>query len=375
RESLFAPSAWRGTLLAGPRSLRALLAGAAVGAVVGGIAGKIAHKWYESSAQLAVIPIEDPTQPGNALEGASATLPMMAAVIQTGPAADEVIESLGLAQVYRTLTVPQSRAALWSHVVVTSDRRSGIVRITAEDADPKRARDRRESRRPRHALPPDPAAAQCRDASARPHQFDRRADRVPCPLASEPARAARHRRHRGVGARMAGRAGARASPRAATDTDVSSGTTSLTIRGNAMRMRLLAGLVALWPAIATAQQIGGAAPAAEARPGEAPLSLAGTIDAATYVLGPGDRLLVELWGLQEESREVEVNAEGRLLVPRIGMFAASGTTLASVHEELVLRMKSAYPRLNTNLTLSRPRTFTVYVVGAVVKPGSYRATP
>src|SRR5439155_23972404 len=141
RESLFAPSAWRGTLLAGPRSLRALLAGAAVGAVVGGIAGKIAHKWYESSAQLAVIPIEDPTQPGNALEGASATLPRMAAVIQTGAAAEEVIESLGLAQVYRTVTVPQSRAALWSHVVVTSDRRSGIVRITAEDADPKRARD------------------------------------------------------------------------------------------------------------------------------------------------------------------------------------------------------------------------------------------
>ena len=142
-----------------------------------------------------------------------------------------------------------------------------------------------------------------------------------------------------------------------------------------MRMRLLAGLVALWPAIATAQQIGGAAPAAEARPGEAPLSLAGTIDAATYVLGPGDRLLVELWGLQEESREVEVNAEGRLLVPRIGMFAASGRTLASVREEVVRRLKSAYPRLNTNLTLSRPRTFTVYVVGAVVKPGSYRATP
>jgi polysaccharide biosynthesis/export protein len=142
-----------------------------------------------------------------------------------------------------------------------------------------------------------------------------------------------------------------------------------------MRMRLLAGLLALGPAIATAQQSGGAAAGTEGRSVEAPLSLAGTIDAATYVLGPGDRLLVELWGLQEESREVEVNAEGRLLVPRIGMFAASGRTLGSVREEVVRRLKSVYPRLNTSLTLSRPRTFTVYVVGAVVKPGSYRATP
>jgi uncharacterized protein involved in exopolysaccharide biosynthesis len=112
-----------------------------IGVVLGGLAGAAAHKWYESSAQLAVIPSEDPTQPGNPLEGASAALPMMAGVMQTGPAADQVIESLGLGQVYGTSTVAQARAAFWSHVSVTSDRRSGIVRITAEDTDPRRARD------------------------------------------------------------------------------------------------------------------------------------------------------------------------------------------------------------------------------------------
>jgi uncharacterized protein involved in exopolysaccharide biosynthesis len=121
--------------------LPALLLGGLVGAVLGGLAGAVAHKWYESSAQLAVIPIEDPTQSGNPLEGASAALPMLTAVIQTGPAADEVIESLGLARVYQTGSVAKSRAAFWGHVSVTSDRRSGIVRITAEDDDPKRARD------------------------------------------------------------------------------------------------------------------------------------------------------------------------------------------------------------------------------------------
>jgi uncharacterized protein involved in exopolysaccharide biosynthesis len=127
--------------LAGPGALRALLIGGVVGAILGGIVGAVVQRWYESSAQLAVSPSEDPTHPGNPFEGASAALPMLTALVQTGPAADEVIERLGLARVYRTGSVAQSRAAFWRHVTVTSDRRAGIVRITAEDGDPKRARD------------------------------------------------------------------------------------------------------------------------------------------------------------------------------------------------------------------------------------------
>jgi hypothetical protein len=134
------PAVWRGVHIWGSASLPAVLLGGVVGVILGGFAGVAAQKWYESSAQLAVIPIEDPTHQGNPLEGASAALPMMAAVMQTGPAADEVIGAFGLADVYQTGTVAQSRAAFWSHVSVTADRRSGIIRITAEDADPKRAR-------------------------------------------------------------------------------------------------------------------------------------------------------------------------------------------------------------------------------------------
>jgi polysaccharide export outer membrane protein len=140
-----------------------------------------------------------------------------------------------------------------------------------------------------------------------------------------------------------------------------------------MSRRVLAGLVALLPVAAAGQR----APetTAEPSPAEPPLSLAGAIDAATYVVGPGDKLVVALWGLQEETREIEVNAEGRLLVPRIGMFSASGRTLGALRDEVVRRLKVVYPRLNTSLTLSKPRTFTVYVVGAVARPGAYPATP
>src|SRR4051812_20755236 len=122
-------------------SCRALLLGAFGGAIVAGLGAMRIQGTYSSSAQLAVVPIEDPTHSGNALEGATAALPMLAAVMQTGPAADEVINSLGLASVYKSGSVVESRAAFWKHVSVTSDRRSGIVKIVAEDSNAKRARD------------------------------------------------------------------------------------------------------------------------------------------------------------------------------------------------------------------------------------------
>src|SRR5581483_7934899 len=49
-----------------------------------------------------------------------------------------------------------------------------------------------------------------------------------------------------------------------------------------------------------------------ASPGTA---LEGAIDPQHYLVGPGDRLLVELWGMHDLTVEVEVNAEGRLVVP------------------------------------------------------------
>jgi len=135
-------------------------------------------------------------------------------------------------------------------------------------------------------------------------------------------------------------------------------------------------LFALLPALASAQQRASEpVSAAPTDASESRLIFSGAVDPKTYIVGPGDKLTVEVWGLQEESKEVEVNAEGRLLVPRIGMFAAAGKTLAALHDEVVQRLKAVYPRLNTNLTLSRLRTFSVYVVGAVGRPGSYPATP
>lgn len=104
-------------------------------------------------------------------------------------------------------------------------------------------------------------------------------------------------------------------------------------------------------------------------------TLEGSIDPTRYIVGPGDRLRVELWGLQELQAEIEVTAEGSLVVPRAGVFDAGGHTLASLRAAVEKRLRTLYPRLASSLTLSRPRTFAVHVTGAVARPGTYSAMP
>ena len=101
----------------------------------------------------------------------------------------------------------------------------------------------------------------------------------------------------------------------------------------------------------------------------------GAIDGERYLVGPGDRMLVELWGMHDLTAEVVVNAEGRLLIPKVGVFDARGVTLAKLRATVEQRLRDVYPGLHGGLTLARPRTFLVHVTGAVLHPGSYPASP
>lgn len=122
------------------------------------------------------------------------------------------------------------------------------------------------------------------------------------------------------------------------------------------------------------------APGNLAQPGDvttapAPDALEGSIDPTRYVVGPGDRVRLELWGLKDLQEELEVTAEGRLVVPRAGVFDAGGKTLAALRAAVEAKLHSIYPQLASSLTLARPRTFVVHVTGAVARPGSYQAMP
>jgi uncharacterized protein involved in exopolysaccharide biosynthesis len=121
---------------------RQLLLAAFVGALLGLLIVPLRRPWYESTVRLVVVPAEDPTRVGssNAIDDATATLPMLVAVLHSRSVADKVVERLHLQERYRVTSREAARAELWRRVTMSTDRRSNFVVLTAEDREPRGAK-------------------------------------------------------------------------------------------------------------------------------------------------------------------------------------------------------------------------------------------
>jgi uncharacterized protein involved in exopolysaccharide biosynthesis len=123
------------------RRWRTLLIAALVGFAAGAIAGRLMPSWYAANARMALLPVDDPTNSGglNALDGANATLPAIAAVLRSRNVADQTVAALGLAGVYGTNDLDRAREGLVAHLSISTDRKANVVTLEAEDRSPARA--------------------------------------------------------------------------------------------------------------------------------------------------------------------------------------------------------------------------------------------
>jgi polysaccharide biosynthesis/export protein len=90
-----------------------------------------------------------------------------------------------------------------------------------------------------------------------------------------------------------------------------------------------------------------------------------------YVIGPGDNLNILLWGGVQEGYQVEVNRNGSVALPRLGVVQVWGLTLDQVQRLLQQRFSEFYADFRMAVTLGKLRTILVYVVGEVRQPGAY----
>ncbi|WP_447973248.1 polysaccharide biosynthesis/export family protein [Nitrospira sp. Kam-Ns4a] len=104
------------------------------------------------------------------------------------------------------------------------------------------------------------------------------------------------------------------------------------------------------------------------------LTLFKQIDPAKYVLGPGDELLVNLWGEYDAFEPQVVSATGKISLPTIGELKVSGLTLEQAEALLRRAVDKYYRNVNSGISLTSLRTFKVGVLGAVHAPGNYPAT-
>ncbi len=90
-----------------------------------------------------------------------------------------------------------------------------------------------------------------------------------------------------------------------------------------------------------------------------------------YVIGPGDRFSIFLWGKFDTSYHVEVNRDGVISLPKLGALKVWGLTFSQLKEFLSKEFSKYYKDFQLNLTMDGLRTIQVYVVGEAVTPGSY----
>lgn len=97
----------------------------------------------------------------------------------------------------------------------------------------------------------------------------------------------------------------------------------------------------------------------------------------SYVLGPGDEIIIDVWGENEASIKQTISPEGDIMVSQIGPIQLAGLTLDAARTRIKKAFSKKYAALGGSasqvaITLSRNRTIQVNVMGEVTVPGTYR---
>ena len=100
-----------------------------------------------------------------------------------------------------------------------------------------------------------------------------------------------------------------------------------------------------------------------------------------YQIGPGDEIMIDLWGASEITYKATVNNSGSIKISGIGFIFINGFTLENASKKIISKLKSkhagisadssSYNKINTNITVSKIRTVQVNIIGEVKTPGTY----
>jgi protein involved in polysaccharide export with SLBB domain len=92
-----------------------------------------------------------------------------------------------------------------------------------------------------------------------------------------------------------------------------------------------------------------------------------------YLLGPGDELNITLWGKFNAQYTVEIDKEGKIILPQIGLLHMSLLKYSEAREFLDLVLSRFYKpgEVKINLSMGKLRSMRVFVVGKAKSPGSY----
>ncbi len=109
----------------------------------------------------------------------------------------------------------------------------------------------------------------------------------------------------------------------------------------------------------------------------------GAID-PNHLIGPGDEIIVMLWGETQFRQELTVNREGFIFIPEIGQVFVNGLNLKLLESKLYRVFSQSYASLDPqngkattflDVSLGNIRPLRIQVLGEVNQPGAYTVSP
>ena len=90
-----------------------------------------------------------------------------------------------------------------------------------------------------------------------------------------------------------------------------------------------------------------------------------------YVLGPGDQLIIDVYGASQESLKLTVSPDGDITIPEVGPVHVNGLSVSAAQSKIRSKLGGYYQTSEIKASLGQTRTIMVNVMGEVRVPGTY----
>jgi polysaccharide export outer membrane protein len=92
---------------------------------------------------------------------------------------------------------------------------------------------------------------------------------------------------------------------------------------------------------------------------------------ADYVVGPGDQILLRVWGQVALNLDLTVDRSGSIYIPQVGSLSVAGLEFRQLPGFLKTQLEQVFRNFDLNVNMGQLRSIQVFVVGSARRPGSY----
>jgi len=90
-----------------------------------------------------------------------------------------------------------------------------------------------------------------------------------------------------------------------------------------------------------------------------------------YVIGPGDQIVIRVWGQIDGEYRLAVDRDGTINIPKIGTISVSGIKMQDLQGYVRNAIARNFRNFELSVSLGQLRSIQIFVVGQARQPGSY----